>query len=210
MSKGAVLNLSVPFLALALIGCEAGPASLPAPTLAPTAPTTAAGSPVQPGKGEQTMAFQLTSTAFGAGQPIPARYTCTGQDISPPLSWTDPPQGTRSLALILDDPDAPSGTFVHWVIFNLPPTSRALYESISPKQTELPDGSRQGSSSSKRTGYGGPCPPSGTHRYFFRLYALDTMLDLPAGATKDQVLKAAQGHIVAQAELMGTYAKTHD
>jgi len=153
------------------------------------------------------MAFQLNSTAFGAGQPIPARYTCAGQDISPPLSWSDPPQGARSLALIVDDPDAPAGTWVHWVIYNLPATSRALYEDVSPKQTELPDGSRQGRNSGQRTGYMGPCPPSGTHRYFFKLYALDTALNLPAGATKDQLLKAAQGHILAQAELMGTYAK---
>jgi Raf kinase inhibitor-like YbhB/YbcL family protein len=153
------------------------------------------------------MAFELTSSAFAAGQSIPARYTCTGENLSPPLSWNEPPSGTRSLALILDDPDAPAGTWVHWVIYNLPAASRALYENVSPKQTELPDKSRQGNNSGKHTGYMGPCPPSGTHRYFFKLYALDTALQLPPGATKEQLLGAMQGHVLAQAELMGTYAK---
>jgi len=153
------------------------------------------------------MAFQLTSSAFGAGQAIPAKYTCTGQDVSPPLSWTDPPPGTQSLALIMDDPDAPAGVWVHWVIYNLPVTSRGLPEAVPARQPELPDGSRQGVNSWNRSGYGGPCPPSGTHRYVFKLYALDTVLSLPAVASKAQLLNAMQGHILAQAELMGTYAK---
>ncbi|MDH7485501.1 MAG: YbhB/YbcL family Raf kinase inhibitor-like protein [Anaerolineae bacterium] len=159
-----------------------------------------------PEKGEQAMAFELTSTAFVQGKPIPRKYTCDGQDISPPLSWGDPPAGTRSLALIADDPDAPAGTWVHWVLYNLPATSRGLPEAVS-SDAELADGSRHGRNSWRRLGYGGPCPPRGTHRYFFKLYALDTVLDLKAGADKGQLLKAMEGHILAQAELMGTYSR---
>jgi len=152
------------------------------------------------------MAFELTSTAFVQGKPIPRQYTCDGQDISPPLSWSDPPAGTRSLALIADDPDAPVGVWVHWVLYNLPAESRGLPEAV-PADAELADGSRHGRNSWRRPGYGGPCPPRGTHRYFFKLYALDTVLDLRAGADKGQLLKAMEGHVLAQAELMGTYAR---
>ena len=166
----------------------------------PTVPATL------PEKGEQAMAFELTSTAFVQGKPIPRKYTCDGQDISPPLSWGDPPAGTRSLALIADDPDAPAGTWVHWVLYNLPAASRGLPEAV-PADAELADGSQHGRNSWRRLGYGGPCPPRGTHRYFFKLYALDTVLDLKAGADKGQLLKAMKGHILAQAELMGTYAR---
>jgi Raf kinase inhibitor-like YbhB/YbcL family protein len=146
------------------------------------------------------MAFALTSSAFVQGKPIPARYTCDGLDISPPLAWSDAPGGTQSFALIMDDPDAPGGTWVHWVLFNLPAQTRQLEERAAPQAV-------QGRNSWGRPGYGGPCPPSGTHRYFFRLYALDTLLQLPAGAGKEQVLRAMQGHILAQAELMGVYAR---
>ena len=152
------------------------------------------------------MSFQLTSTAFAAGQPIPARYSCLGQDVSPPLAWTDPPQGTQRFALIADDPDAPVGTWVHWVLYNLPADSLGLPEDV-PSEDTLVDGSRHGQNSWGRVGYGGPCPPSGTHRYFFRLYALDTQLDLPVGKDKKQLLKAMEGHVLAQAALMGTFTK---
>lgn len=148
------------------------------------------------------MAFELTSAAFAAGERIPAKYSCDGEDISPPLQWSDPPEGTQSFALIADDPDAPVGTWVHWVLFNLPAETRQL-----PERAGAPGGSRDGKNSWGRPGYGGPCPPGGTHRYFFKLYALDTMLDLAAGASKDQLLKAAKGHILAQTEVMGTYSR---
>ena len=152
------------------------------------------------------MPFVLTSTAFTQGKPIPAVYTCTSRDISLTLAWGDPPEGTQSLALIMDDPDAPVGTWVHWVIYNIPAAARRLPENIPPDAT-LADGSLQGKNSWGRPGYGGPCPPSGTHRYFFKLYALDTMLNLPSGASKQQLLQAMEGHILAQVELMGTYKK---
>jgi len=163
------------------------------------------GDPIgQPRKGGQTM--RLTSTAIMPGETIPRQYTCDGRDLSPPLQWTDPPTGTQSLALIADDPDAPSGTFVHWVIFNLPATTRALPEGLL-AGVPLTGNTRHGRNSWGNKGYGGPCPPSGVHRYFFKLYALDTQFDLPAGATKEQVLRAAQGHVLAQAELMGRYSR---
>jgi len=152
------------------------------------------------------MPFELTSTAFAPGEPIPRKYSCDGEDISPPLQWSDPPQGTQSLALIADDPDAPLGTWVHWVLYNLPAEARALPEAVPP-DAELPDGSRHGQNSWRRLDYGGPCPPSGTHRYVFKLYALDMVLDLKAGASKKQVLKAMEGHILAQAEVMGVYSR---
>ena len=152
------------------------------------------------------MTFALSSPAFAEGQPIPHKHSCDGQDVSPPLAWGEPPQPTRSLALITDDPDAPGGTFVHWVVYNIPAASRALPEGV-PKTAKLTDESMQGSNSWQRLGYGGPCPPGGTHRYFFKLYALDTMLELPSVASKQRLLEVMQGHILAQAELMGTYCR---
>jgi hypothetical protein len=152
------------------------------------------------------MSFELTSPVFAPGESIPRKYTCDGDDVSPPLEWGDPPQGTQSFALIADDPDAPMGTWVHWVLYDLPAGTRALPESV-PADPQLAGGGRHGENSWPRLGYGGPCPPSGTHRYFFKLYALDTMLDLESGATKRQVLQAIEGHVLAQAELMGTYAR---
>lgn len=152
------------------------------------------------------MSFELTSPAFAHGEPIPRQYTCDGADISPPLHWSDPPQGAQSLALIADDPDAPMGTWVHWVLYNLPAETRGLPEAVPP-DADLPDGSRHGRSSWRRLGYGGPCPPGGTHRYFFKLYALDTVLDLAPGASKKRLLRAMKGHILIQAELMGVYAR---
>ena len=152
------------------------------------------------------MAFAVKSPAFAPGETIPRSYTGDGEDISPPLEWGDPPAGTQSFVLICDDPDAPGGTWVHWVLYNIPAHARSLPKGLPP-HAELPDGSRHGENSWGRLGYGGPAPPSGTHRYFFTLTALDILLELPAGATKEQVLGAMEGHIMAQAELMGVYSR---
>lgn len=151
--------------------------------------------------------MELTSAAFVLGAMIPAAYTCDGRDISPPLKWSSPPSGTTSFALISDDPDAPVGTWVHWVIWNIPADARGLEEN-RPKSETLPNGARQGTSDFRRIGYGGPCPPSGTHRYFFKLYALDTTLDLPSRTTKTDLEAAMEGHVLAQAELMGKYRRS--
>jgi Raf kinase inhibitor-like YbhB/YbcL family protein len=150
--------------------------------------------------------MELESQAFQTGDIIPPKYTCDGQDISPPLSWSDPPDGTTSFALISDDPDAPMGTWVHWVIWNIPASARALEEN-TPQTASLPNGATQGTTDFHRVGYGGPCPPSGTHRYFFKLYALDTTLNLPSSTTKKDLEKAMHGHILAQTELMGKYRR---
>lgn len=153
------------------------------------------------------MAFTLTSSAFKNGENIPQKHTCEGQDVSPPLDWTDPPQGTQSYALIADDPDAPGGTWVHWVAYDLPPSMHQLPEGV-PKTEEISGGGRQGINDFRRAGYGGPCPPPGSpHRYFFKLYALNAMLNLKPKASKKEVEQAMQGHIVAQAELMGKYKR---
>ncbi len=152
------------------------------------------------------MPIQITSSAFSQGQPIPEKFTCKGENISPALSWTEPSTGTQSFALIMDDPDAPAGTWVHWVLFNIPASARSLPEAF-PSDATLPNGSLSGNSSFGGPGYGGPCPPSGTHRYFFKLYALDEMLAISVGATKGELEKAMVGHILAQGELMGTFAK---
>ena len=148
-----------------------------------------------------TIQLTLTSDAFANGQSIPAKYTCKGKNISPALAWTEPPAGTQSLALIMDDPDAPGGTWVHWVLFNIPVGTRTLPEDLHASSISV------GKNSWGDMRYGGPCPPSGTHRYFFKLYALDSNLSLSPGATKDRVLKAMDGHTLAQAELVGTFSK---
>ncbi len=153
------------------------------------------------------MALKLTTTAFQPGAAIPKKFTCDGPDVSPALAWTDAPAGTQSFALIMDDPDAPVGTWVHWVLYDLPGTTRELAEGV-PGQEELPSGARQGRNDFRRIGYGGPCPPAGpAHRYFFKLYALDSKTSLKPGATKADVEKAMKGHILAQAELMGRYQR---
>ena len=152
------------------------------------------------------MEFPFTSTAFNNEERIPTKYTCDGKDVSPPLQWSDPPQDTKSFALICDDPDTPRGTWVHWILYNIPASTGALQEAI-PSDANLADGSWHGMNNWGRLGYGGPCPPSGTHRYFFNLYALDKMLDLTSGASKDQVWHAMHGHILAQAQLMGVYSR---
>lgn len=152
------------------------------------------------------MALTLSSKAFSAGSPIPVVYSCKGRSISPPLAWSNTPAGAKTLALIMDDPDAPIGTFVHWVVFNIPASVNQLPEAV-PASAKLDDGTQQGNNGAGKIGYTGPCPPSGTHRYFFKLYALDAQLSLSSGASKDQLLQAMQGHILAQGELMGTFSK---
>ncbi|MBI4452686.1 YbhB/YbcL family Raf kinase inhibitor-like protein [Candidatus Woesearchaeota archaeon] len=144
--------------------------------------------------------MELTSSAFANNRQIPSEYTCDSSDLSPPLTINDVPANAKSLILISDDPDAPVGTWDHWVVFNIPPTITQI-----PKGTE-PNGIA-GKNSWSRIGYGGPCPPSGTHRYFFKLYALDTMLNLPEGSTKKQIEAAMQNHILAKAELIGFYKR---
>jgi Raf kinase inhibitor-like YbhB/YbcL family protein len=153
-----------------------------------------------------TTTVKVTSRAFEEGQMIPARYTADGEDISPPLRWEGVPEGTKSIALISDDPDAPMGTWVHWVIYNMPPEATSLAEGVPPDET-LENGGVHGTTDFHSLGYGGPAPPSGTHRYYFKVYALDTMLDLPVGATKGQVEKAMKRHILAEGQLMGKYRR---
>ena len=153
------------------------------------------------------MILIVSSSAFQEGGVIPTEYTCEGQDVSPPLAWDEPPAGTQSLVLIVDDPDAPVGVFTHWVLFNIPSNSRDLPEAL-PTQAQLPSGAQQGKNDFGRLGYGGPCPPPGRpHRYRFTVYALDQPLELTAGALKKQVLDAMQGHILAQGQLTGTYQR---
>jgi Raf kinase inhibitor-like YbhB/YbcL family protein len=157
---------------------------------------------------EADMSLDLKSDAFVNGQSIPAKYSCIGKNVSPALTWSDPPAGTRSFALIVDDPDAPMGTWVHWVLFNIPAGQRSLAEDLPVTGKNVdPSAIYFGKNSSGNTRYDGPCPPSGTHRYYFKLYALDTLVDILPGATKEELLKAMQGHILAQGELMGTFSK---
>jgi Raf kinase inhibitor-like YbhB/YbcL family protein len=157
--------------------------------------------------GSAISAFALRSSAFANGADIPRRYTCEGPNVSPALNWDVPPAGTQSFAVIMDDPDAPARTWVHWVLFDLPASTRELPEGLS-KAAELKDRSRQGRNDFGRTGYEGPCPPHGpAHQYSLRLYALDTKLNLKAGSTKLEVEKAMRGHVLAQVELMGKYKR---
>jgi Raf kinase inhibitor-like YbhB/YbcL family protein len=177
--------------------------SLLAVTLVAFAP----GTIVAPPKGNPTMSFKLTTSAFRAGGTIPKKHTCDGPDVSPGLAWADAPAGTASFSLIMDDPDAPVGTWVHWVLYDLPANAHELGENI-PKQNDLPNGARQGRNDFRKIGYGGPCPPPGSaHRYFFKLYALDARTNLNAGATKADLEKAMKAHILAQAELIGRYQR---
>ena len=153
------------------------------------------------------MTFAMSSPSFSNGRKIPTKFTCDGTDVSPELTWNTPPPGTLSFALIADDPDAPVGTWTHWVLFNLSAHTNALPEGIT-RVDEVPSGGRQGRNDFRRIGYGGPCPPPGKpHRYFLKLYALDKMLSLKAGASKQDVEQAMQSHILAKAELMGTYQR---
>lgn len=153
------------------------------------------------------MAMTLTSPAFQEGSEIPKKYTCDGADVSPPLRWKDSPSETKSFALISDDPDAPVGTWVHWVLYDLPAETTELKEGV-PTSDTLDNGARQGSNDFGKVGYGGPCPPRGpAHRYFFKLYALDSKMNLKPRATKQQLLNAMKGHILAEAQVMGRYKR---
>ena len=187
---------------LVLCSCQSAKQN-PVTTNAETGRTT--NNNVQIGKDNMT-GVTISSTAFSNGSLIPPQYTCDGANISPPLQWSGLPPSTKALALIVDDPDAPAKTWVHWVLYDLPGSRSGLPENVRP-QEKLPDGGKQGTNDFKKIGYGGPCPPSGTHRYFFKLYALDTETSLNPGATKDELLKAIEGHVVAQGELVGKYKR---
>jgi Raf kinase inhibitor-like YbhB/YbcL family protein len=179
------------------------PTDLPPATVSPTSVEATD----VPQEGETVQArLALESAAFNAGDVIPIRFSCDGEDISPELEWGPAPAGTVTFALIMNDPDAPGGTWVHWVIFNMPAGRTGLPEAV-PADGELVDGSRQGTNSSRGLGYAGPCPPGETHRYFFKLYALDQTLDLASGVTAAELAAAMDGHILGQAELMGTYTR---
>jgi len=154
------------------------------------------------------MPLTITSDAFPPNGAIPSKYTCEGEDVSPPLRWSGVPEGARSLALIVDDPDAPDPAapkrvYVHWVLYDIPPSATGLPEGVTSR--DLPRGTREGKNDFGKVGYGGPCPPIGRHRYFFKLYALDTTLGDLGAATKADVVRAMEGHIIEQAELVGTY-----
>jgi Raf kinase inhibitor-like YbhB/YbcL family protein len=158
--------------------------------------------------GEESMAFSLTSTAFRDGAPISSKHTCDGADWSPPLAWSEAPPGTVAFALIADDPDAPAGTWVHWVVYNLPASTSELPENVAKVESLDLGGARQGRNDFHRPGYAGPCPPPGSpHRYYFKLYALDAPLQVRPGAPKKDVEAAMQGHTLGMAQLIGTYAR---
>lgn len=175
----------------------------------PFALQTAMANPATDNNPEASMSLILQSSAFKEGAAIPSKYSCEGKDISPPLSWEGVPTAAQSLVLIVDDPDAPDPaaprmTWVHWLLYNIPPDTHSLAEAINP--SALPAGTAEGLNDWKRTGYGGPCPPIGRHRYFFKLYALDTVLDLNK-PTKAKLEAAMQGHVIAEGQLLGTYQK---
>jgi Raf kinase inhibitor-like YbhB/YbcL family protein len=186
-------RLTVVLVSLALIGC----ANRTQPAAQPSATNSA-----KPAKAE----IKLTSAAFKDGEPIPRAYTCDGVNISPPLEWNGVPKTAKTIAIVCDDPDAPGGTWVHWVLYNLPADNIGLVENLPATET-LKAGGFQGKNDFAKIRYGGPCPPSGTHRYFFKIYALDSELPLKAGATKAELMKAMDDHVVLQGQLMGTYRR---
>jgi hypothetical protein len=151
--------------------------------------------------------IEVRSSAFGEGSRIPSDFTCDGADISPPIEWSGVPARAQSLTIIVEDPDAPSGNWTHWLVYDLPPDLTHLQAGISAGE-ELPGGALQGHTDFGRTGYGGPCPPSGEHRYFFKVYALDAMLRLKSGASKQELLRTMKGHILAEGVLMGRYDRS--
>lgn len=157
-------------------------------------------------EGEVNMKIKVTSSAFKEGEMIPSRYTCDGDDVSPDIGWDGIPIEAKSIALISDDPDAPRGTWVHWVMYNMPPELKGLPEAVPPDKI-LDNGSVQGMNDSQQIGYGGPCPPGGVHRYYFKVYALDVRLSLGPGATKKDLEDAMKGHILAEGQLMGRYKR---
>lgn len=148
--------------------------------------------------------IKITSSAFKNGKLIPNKYACDGDDVSPPISWSSVPDGTESIAIITDDPDAPGGTFVHWVIYDIPGDITELSEEIS-SDDALEDGTQQGTNDFGNIGYNGPCPPKGTHRYYFKIYALDKETGIDPGATKEDLVNAMKGHILGEGKLMGKY-----
>jgi Raf kinase inhibitor-like YbhB/YbcL family protein len=155
---------------------------------------------------DSAMALTISSSAFDEAGMIPKKYTCDSVNVSPPLSWSGVPDGAQSIALTCDDPDAPSKTWVHWVMYNIPPDTGSLTEGV-PRDPVLPNGAVQAFTDFNLVGYGGPCPPSGTHRYYFKLYALDTKLELEGRVTKQVLLAAMEGHVLAEGVLMGRYAR---
>jgi|WetSurMetagenome_2_1015567.scaffolds.fasta_scaffold00234_14 Raf kinase inhibitor-like YbhB/YbcL family protein len=157
-------------------------------------------------KGENGGALTVSSPAFGSMQAIPPRHTCDGENVSPPLRWSGVPKNAKSIVLICDDPDAPVGTWVHWVCYDIPASVDSLAQAV-PTADVLPGGGRQGVNDFHAPGYGGPCPPSGTHRYFFNIYALDAMLGLPSGKIRRDVERAMKGHVLDSGELAGTYTR---
>jgi Raf kinase inhibitor-like YbhB/YbcL family protein len=159
------------------------------------------------GQGAKTMSLTVTSTSFQSGGEIAKKFSCAGEDVSPQISWSGAPDGTQTFVLIADDPDAPAGTWTHWVLYDLPASSTSLNEGL-PKSEQLPDGSKQGRNDFRKIGYNGPCPPAGKpHRYFFKVYAVDRKLGLKPGASRGEVEKAMQGHVYAQGEYMGTFRR---
>lgn len=189
MRRSGLILVSLVLLFVAISGCAA-------PTPDETTPP-----------GNSQAALTITSTAFAAGGNIPVEYTCQGQNISPPLDWDQGPAGTASFALIVDDPDAPSGVYTHWVIYNLPPEARSLPKAV-PNEDQLSNGALQGKNGSGKIGYAGPCPPPGpAHHYRFTLYALDGYLNLAAGASKQELLQVIQGRVLAQNQLIGLYQR---
>jgi Raf kinase inhibitor-like YbhB/YbcL family protein len=204
MASRSLLSAAITLAALFAVACQtpknaesAKPKTEPAAQPAPAS-----------GGGEMSASLKLTSSAFDKDGEIPSKYTCEGEDVSVPLTWEGLPEGTKSLALIVDDPDAPDPqapkmTWVHWVVYNIPPDATGLAEALK----QLPAGAKDGLNDWKRTGYGGPCPPIGRHRYFHKLHALDTVLPDLGNPTKDELLEAMKGHVLAQTELVGTYQK---
>lgn len=155
---------------------------------------------------ETKMEITIESRDFKEGEPIPSKFTCEGSNISPQLSWTCETEGVKTYVLIVEDPDSPSGNFTHWIVYNIPSRVNSLMQNSTPTKN-VPDEILMGTNDFGRIGYGGPCPPSGIHRYFFRMYGLNTAVHLDSGATKREVLKKMEGHIIARGELMGTYQK---
>ncbi|MFN2576701.1 MAG: YbhB/YbcL family Raf kinase inhibitor-like protein [Pyrinomonadaceae bacterium] len=188
------LRLIIPLMLLVLTGCESRSKTSLDNSAANSTPSPIAGS------------IKLVSAGFTDGQPLPRQYTCSGVNVSPPLEWTGVPKSAKTVAIIADDPDAPSGTWGHWVVYNLPAETIGMVENL-PATDDLKGGGFQGRNDFGNVGYGGPCPPSGTHRYFFKIYALDNELTLKPGATKAELEKAMESHVVGQGQLMGTYRK---
>jgi len=212
MSKQYLILILFCCLALVAVGCAPAPEPAEEPTLVmkedvveEAIPTDTSLPPTEESEVEEEVVepamveMTLTSPAFAQGEAIPLQYSCDGDDISPELAWAGIPEGASSLVLILDDPDAPVGTWDHWLLFDMPPDLEGLPQGGT--------AGTDGNNSWNRTGYGGPCPPGGTHRYFFKLYALDTTLDLPAGTAKGALEAGMQDHILGQVELMGTYTR---